>query len=116
MASLRKLLFILFIIFLNLLIGINCAIIGMISPIGELTFQSQSQVRSGDVELIVGFFFLFHDLPALTEVVEERGCHHTEFRLTCGNLESQLAILEASFIPHCTDEDDIRCKNLDENR
>lgn len=62
MASLRKLLFILFIIFLNLLLGINCAIIGMISPIGELIFQSQSQVRSGDVELIVRFssFFMIH--------------------------------------------------------
>jgi hypothetical protein len=32
-----------------------------------------------------------------SEVVPERGCHSTEFRLTCRDLEQQIVILEAFF-------------------
>lgn len=56
-------------------------------------------------------------LPARhTEVIEEWGCYDTEIRLTCGNLESRVAILEAKFTPRCADERAEDCVHVDEIR
>ncbi|XP_058056264.1 uncharacterized protein LOC131207658 [Anopheles bellator] len=46
------------------------------------------------------------------EVIEEWGCYETEIRMTCGNLESKIAILEAKFTPRCRTEN---CIYMDEN-
>ncbi|XP_055643472.1 uncharacterized protein LOC129779793 isoform X2 [Toxorhynchites rutilus septentrionalis] len=55
-------------------------------------------------------------LVAPIEVIEEWGCYDTEIRLTCGNLESRIAILEAKFTPRCAAERAEDCVHLDEHR
>ncbi|XP_055547690.1 uncharacterized protein LOC129731601 [Wyeomyia smithii] len=54
-------------------------------------------------------------LVAPIEVIEEWGCYSTEIRLTCGDLESKLAILEAKFTPRCREERSEDCVYVDEN-
>ncbi|XP_021701693.1 uncharacterized protein LOC5575982 isoform X2 [Aedes aegypti] len=54
-------------------------------------------------------------LVAPIEVIEEWGCYDTEIRLTCGNLESRVAILEAKFTPHCAEDRPEECVHVDEN-
>ncbi|XP_062546867.1 uncharacterized protein LOC134212753 isoform X2 [Armigeres subalbatus] len=54
-------------------------------------------------------------LVAPIEVIEEWGCYDTEIRLTCGNIESRVAILEAKFTPHCAEDRPEECVHLDEN-
>ncbi|XP_053691922.1 uncharacterized protein LOC128740407 [Sabethes cyaneus] len=54
-------------------------------------------------------------LVAPIEVIEEWGCYDTEIRLTCGNLESKLAILEAKFTPRCRTDRAEECVYVDEN-
>ncbi|XP_049548252.1 uncharacterized protein LOC125959473 [Anopheles darlingi] len=48
------------------------------------------------------------------EVIEEWGCQDTEVRLTCGNLESKIAILEAKFTPRCRRSRTAGCVHLNE--
>ncbi|XP_050081761.1 uncharacterized protein LOC126569023 [Anopheles aquasalis] len=48
------------------------------------------------------------------EVIEEWGCQDTEVRLTCGNLESKIAILEAKFTPRCRPGRTGGCVHLNE--
>ncbi|XP_035777090.1 uncharacterized protein LOC118458556 isoform X2 [Anopheles albimanus] len=48
------------------------------------------------------------------EVIEEWGCQDTEVRLTCGNLESKMAILEAKFTPRCRPGRTGGCVHLNE--
>uniref|UniRef100_A0A182F0R5 Uncharacterized protein n=1 Tax=Anopheles albimanus TaxID=7167 RepID=A0A182F0R5_ANOAL len=50
------------------------------------------------------------------EVIEEWGCQDTEVRLTCGNLESKMAILEAKFTPRCRPGRTGGCVHLNEYR
>uniref|UniRef100_A0A182YMB6 Uncharacterized protein n=1 Tax=Anopheles stephensi TaxID=30069 RepID=A0A182YMB6_ANOST len=50
------------------------------------------------------------------QVIEEWGCYDTEIRLTCGNLESKIAILEARFTPRCMEERSENCVYMDEHR
>ncbi|XP_052869489.1 uncharacterized protein LOC128275129 [Anopheles cruzii] len=49
------------------------------------------------------------------EVIEEWGCYETEIRMTCGNLESKIAILEAKFTPRCREQRTENCIYMDEN-
>ncbi|XP_053661774.1 uncharacterized protein LOC128710935 [Anopheles marshallii] len=49
------------------------------------------------------------------EVIEEWGCYNTEIRLTCGNLESKIAILEARFTPRCMEQRTENCVYMDEH-
>ncbi|KAL1401117.1 hypothetical protein pipiens_006868 [Culex pipiens pipiens] len=63
-----------------------------------------------------GRFGLLGGQVAPIEVIEEWGCYDTEIRLTCGNLESRVAILEAKFTPRCADERAEDCVHVDEIR
>ncbi|XP_055599216.1 uncharacterized protein LOC129748583 isoform X2 [Uranotaenia lowii] len=56
----------------------------------------------------------FGGLVAPIEVIEEWGCYDTEIRLTCASLESRVAILEAKFVPRCTEERPEDCVHVDE--
>jgi len=47
-------------------------------------------------------------VPSVTEEVKEWGCHATEFRPTCRDLETQIAILDAFFTSN-TSIENYRC-------
>ncbi|XP_058840349.1 uncharacterized protein LOC131696073, partial [Topomyia yanbarensis] len=54
-------------------------------------------------------------LVAPIEVIEEWGCYDSEIRLTCGNLDSTVAVLEAKFTPRCYEDRAEDCVYLDED-
>ncbi|KAL5280154.1 hypothetical protein ACFFRR_004247 [Megaselia abdita] len=66
-----------------------------------LLWWTFAAVAVGPIDATNKIIPLFDDF---VEVIEEWGCHNTEIRLTCGDLDSRLAILEATFTPNCTQE------------
>lgn len=80
--------------------------LGLLSPIGKFYYICQPSFYN---RVLINVFKKKYS----TEVVEEWGCHDTEIRLTCGHLDSKLAILEATFMPNCSQEN---CLRLDMKR
>ncbi|XP_058447823.1 uncharacterized protein LOC131428140 isoform X2 [Malaya genurostris] len=69
----------------------------------------------GSYLLMVADCVSLEGLVAPIEVIEEWGCFDSEIRLTCGNLDSTMAVLEAKFTPHCNEERAEDCVYVDEN-
>jgi len=68
---------------------------------------------------LVLIHYIYH-LPRfirIAELVEEWGCYDSEFKLTCNDIDSKVALLEATFTPHCQSSNgNNKCLFYDEDR